>query len=440
MQDKIIEKLRSFKNIAILGFGCEGNSTYNFIRRYDKDMKLTIMDNKEINLDDPNVTYKKYNNLESELEEFDLIIKTPGISLKDFNSSIKNKITSQIELLLEVDKKNVIGITGTKGKSTTVSLLYKMFKDQKKDVFLVGNIGVPVLDEIESYKDGIVICEMSSHQLETVKTSPHIGIILNLFSDHLDHAGSIEKYHEYKMNINKYQDSFDYFIYDLDNYYLNTKDMSNIKSNILTVSLEKQASIYLKDNNIYLNNKIILNKNDIITNLKGDHNLKNILFTLLVASLYNLDINMCLNSIKEFIPLEHRMEYVGKYNDIDFYNDAIATIPEATINACNTISNIETLIFGGMDRGIDYKILIDYLNSGKIKNIICMRETGYKIADSLNVKTHKVETLEAAVSLAKKITSKDKACLLSPAAPSYNNFKNYMEKGTRFKELIKESI
>lgn len=440
MQDKIIDKLRTFNNIAILGFGKEGESTYNFIRRHDKNIKLTIMDLKEINLDDPNTKYKKYNNLSSELQEFDLIIKTPGISTKDFSADVLNKITSQIELLLEVDSKNIIGVTGTKGKSTTVSMLYKVFKDQINDVYLVGNIGVPVLDEIENYNDSLIICEMSSHQLETVKVSPHIGVILNLFVDHLDHAGSIEHYHESKMNINKYQNTNDYFIYDIDNEFLNKQDMTNIKSNILTVSLETKANIYLKDNDIYLNNNKILNRSSIKTNLKGEHNLKNILFVLLIADLYNLDLSKTLKSIEEFIPLEHRMEYVGKYDDIDFYNDTIATIPEATINACKSIDNIDTLIFGGMDRGIDYQILIDYLNSSNISNFICMPETGHKLAINLDSRVHKVETLEEAVSLAKKITKKGGACLLSPAAPSYNYFKNFMEKGNRYKELVKESI
>ena len=439
MQDKIIEKLKQYNNIAILGFGKEGTSTYNFIRRHDKNLQLTIMDANEIKIDDSNIRYKKYNNLESELEEFDLIIKTPGISTKGFSKNILNKITSQIELLLEVDSKNIIGITATKGKSTTVSMLYKVFKDQMSDVYLVGNIGVPVLDEIENYNDSLIICEMSSHQLETVKVSPHIGVILNLFVDHLDHAGSIEHYHASKMNINKYQNTNDYFIYDIDNEYLNKQDMTNIKSDILTVSLETKANIYLKDNDIYLNDNKILNRSDIKTNLKGEHNLKNILFVLLISDLYNLDLSKTLKSISDFIPLEHRMEYVGKYNDIDFYNDTIATIPEATINACKSIDNIDTLIFGGMDRGIDYQILIDYLNNSNISNFICMPETGYKIANHLNSRVHKVETLEEAVSLAKKLTQKGKACLLSPAAPSYNFFKNFMEKGNRYKELVRES-
>ena len=201
MQNDIINKLRNYSNIAILGFGREGVSTYNFIRRYDESLKLTIVDEREIDVTNLSASYKKYNKQDSDLEEFDLIIKTPGVPILGLSKEIVSRITSQMELLLEFDRKNVIGITGTKGKSTTVSLLYSVFKDQTDKVCLVGNIGVPVLDKIEEFSDSIIIAEMSSHQLETVDVSPHVGVILNLYSDHLDHAGTLDNYHASKMNI-----------------------------------------------------------------------------------------------------------------------------------------------------------------------------------------------------------------------------------------------
>ena len=437
MQDKIIDKLRTYSNIAILGFGKEGMSTYNFIRRHDKNIKLTIMDAKEIEIDDINASYKKYNGLSSELDEFDLIIKTPGISLKDLDPALKTKMTSQMQLLLEVDSENVIGITGTKGKSTTSTLLYNVLKEQMNNVYLVGNIGVPVLDEIENYNDAVIVAEMSSHQLETVTVSPHIGIILNMFLDHLDHAGSPKNYHNAKMNMFRHQKSSDYAIYDLDNYYLSVQDFSNVFSKKLTVSIEREANIYLKDDSIYLNGQFFVNRNDIKTYLLGDHNLKNIMFVLLVASLFNLDIDKALNTISNFKGLEHRMEYVGEFGDIKFYNDSIATIPEATINAVNALKDVDTLIFGGMDRNIEYGEFIKFLNSSSINHFICNPTTGYKIAESLDQsKVIKAETLEEAVNYAFDVTEKGKICLLSPAASSYEYFKNFEEKGSKFKELV----
>ncbi len=437
MIDEIINKIRSYHNVAILGFGREGLSTYNFIRRYDKNIKLTILDSREIELSDGNAFYKKYNGLTEELLEFDLIIKTPGIPIKDLDDKVISKMTSQIELLLEVDGQNIIGITGTKGKSTTCTLLYKILKDQLDNVFLAGNIGIPVLDEIEEYKDGIIVVEMSSHQTQTLITSPHIGVILNMFLDHLDHAGNAKNYHEAKMNLVRHQSKEDIFIYDLDNYYLSVQDFSNIYSNKLTVSLEKEASIYLKDDSIYLNDKCLVNRDDIVSRLIGDHNLKNIMFCLLISSLYNLDLNKTLKSISEYIPLEHRMEYVGEFNSIKFYNDSIATIPEATMNAIVALKDVDTLIFGGMDRHIEYGEFIKFLNSSNIGHFICNPTTGYTIAESLDSnKVIKAETLEDAVKYAFEVTKKGKICLLSPAASSYEYFKNFEEKGRKFKELV----
>ena len=345
-------------------------------------------------------------------------------------------------MLLEFNGENVIGITGTKGKSTTSSLLYNVFKDQMDNVCFVGNIGVPVLDKIDELDGDIIIAEMSSHQLETIDCSPHIGVILNLYSDHLDHAGTLENYHNSKMNIVKFQNNDDYAIYDLDNYYLNMQDFDSINSNKLTVSLKNQATIYSVSDGIYLNDKFLVNRSDIKTELIGEHNIKNIMFVLLIASLYNLDISKTLKSIEKFKPLEHRMEYVGKYNGIKFYNDSIATIPDATMNAIKALKEVDTLIFGGMDRKIDYTEFINYLNTGIVRNLICMPTTGYMIADKVfndKVKVYKIETLEEAVKLAKDITEKEKICLLSPAAASYEYYKNFEEKGNAYKQYVQSN-
>ena len=241
------------------------------------------------------------------------------------------------------------------------------------------------------------------------------------------------------MNIIKYQDSCDYAIYDMDNYYLQQQNFSNIKSQIMTVSLKDKANIYMNDDgDIYINDSLLFNKMSIHSSLIGDHNLKNIMFALLVAYLYNLDLNKALETINEFKPLEHRMEYVGKYKEIEFYNDAIATIPEATINACNTLKKVDTLIFGGMDRNIDYQEFINYLNQSSISHFICMPTTGHKLANFLDKKrVIKLDTLEEAVDKAFEITKKDCICLLSPAAASYEYFKNFEEKGKKYKELIR---
>ncbi len=447
MYKLILEKLKD-KNIAILGFGREGKSTYNFLRKHFQEKELTIIDKNEIDIDDMYTVTVSGKDYLSNLEIFDVIIKTPGISLKDIDTTnIKDKITSQLELLLEVNKKNIIGITGTKGKSTTSSLTYEVIKNQKEDVYLLGNIGVPVLDNIEDYKeDTTLVIEMSSHQLEYIKESPHIAIILNLFQDHLDHAGSLEHYHNNKMNIFKYQSSEDYTIYSSDNDYLKNKmteyDYQGIKYNVRFDNLKKIGNdVRIIDKDIYLNDELIYT--DTERKLLGDHNLKNIMFVLTIAKILNLDLVKAKETIKEFTGLKYRMEYIGKYNNIHYYNDTIATIPDATINAVKAIKNVDTLIFGGLDRGISYDEFINFLKDSDISNLICMPTTGTNIGKIIGDKTTKnilyANTLEEAYELSKEYTKENMSCLLSPAAASYEFFKNFEEKGAKFEEIVKNN-
>ena len=450
MYNKIIEKIKD-KNICILGLGKEGMSTYKFIRRHLPNKFITIIDKKDVSnlISDNNVKIIYGDNYLDNLDIYDLIIKTPGISFKDINiDNIKDKITSQLELLLEVFKENTIGITGTKGKSTTSTLIYKIIKDQGYDTYLLGNIGNPMFDDIEKFSsDTYLVIEMSSLQLEFVKVSPHIGIVLNLLEDHLDHAGTVHHYHECKMNMFKYQNEKDYCIYSLDD--INTVNWINNNdylSNIYKVTLnniKENNVIYLENDNVILNNNIVYNNNS-KRNLVGAHNLSNIMFSLLVAKILKLDISKTVESISNFIPLEHRLELVGTYNEITYYNDSISTIPMATINAVKALKNVDTLIFGGMDRGIDYSDLVEFLSNSNITNLICMPTTGYKIGEQLKeITTNKniyfIETLKEAVDKAKIVTEKGKICLMSPAASSYEYFKNFEEKGTKYKEYVREN-
>jgi len=447
MYNGIIEKIKD-KNICILGFGKEGRSTYNFIRRHLLDKFITIIDKKDVSdsISDSNVNIIYGDNYLDDLDKYDLVIKTPGISLKDIDTSnIKDKLTSQLELILEVFKNNTIGITGTKGKSTTSSLLYKIISKQEKDAYLLGNIGNPMLDDVEKFnKDTYLIIEMSALQLEYIKVSPHIGIVLNLFEDHLDHSGSVYHYHENKMNMFKYQDASDIGIYwgDNENTVRWVKDNKYL-CRLYKVTLDNKKenyTIYLDGNNVIFDNEVIYNNNE-ERNLLGKHNLSNIMFSLAVSKLLNLDMDKVRESIKNFIPLEHRMELVGTYDGVTYYNDSIATIPMATINAIESLKNVDTLIFGGMDRGIDYQPLIEYLRNSNVVNLICMPTTGYKIGECLkntDKKIYNIELLEDAVKVAKKVTAKGKICLMSPAASSYEYFKNFEEKGKKFKELVKE--
>ena len=444
----MIKDLISFlenKKILILGFGREGKSTYNYIRKYLNDKKIYIADMQE-DLLDKNEFLKKDNNIEcicgkeylNGLENYDIIIKTPGIAFVNMDiTSFKDKIKSQLDLFLEFYDNKTIGVTGTKGKSTTSSLIYSVLKDQDKNVLLLGNIGNPIFDYIDEInQDTYIVIEMSSHQLEFTNNSPNISIITNLFPEHLDHYNSYDDYVEAKFNIFKFQKENDYFLYDYDN--------SELKERIKhTNSIQYKVSFNEEDSDIKIENNMVVIKDKEIydinspRNLLGDYNLKNIMFVLGVSDILNLDMNKAMKTISEFKTLKHRLEFIGQIDGVKYYDNSIATIPVATEEAIKALKDVDTLIIGGMDRGIDYSEFAEFLDKCDVKNIICMPDTGHKIAEMM--KTNKciiVNTLEEAVEEASIKTEKGKSCLLSPAAASYGFFKNFEEKGDKFKELV----
>ncbi len=373
------------------------------------------------------------------LEEYDVIIKAPGISFAGMDiEEYAHKITSQLELLLEFFDVFTIGVTGTKGKSTTSSLIYQILQDQAKKSILLGNIGIPVFDFIEELtKDTIIVLEMSSHQLEYMKTSPNIAILLNIFPDHLDHYNSYEDYAKAKCNIYKHQKETDYFLYNSDNEMIQ-KVLEPAKGKVYSVSFEgkEESKIYVKDNTVFLEDKPIYDTQE-PRKLVGDYILNNMMFILGVSEILGLDLRKTANTINEFEPLRHRLQLVGNYDGVSYYDNSIATIPKATIEAVKALQNVDTLIIGGMDRGINYTELIEFINESELNHIICMPKTGHDIANKIEKKTYLVNTMEEAVVTAKQVTQKGKSCLLSPAAASYGFFKNFEEKGDVYQELVK---
>lgn len=458
MIKKLVEYLEN-KKILILGFGVEGYSTYSFIRRHLPNKKLYISDanTKFIEMyddvaKDENIEITSKDDYLINLEQFDIIMKTPGLSFKNVDiSKFIHKIKSQLELFLEFIDVFTIGVTGTKGKSTTSSLIYSIINEQCQDVHLLGNIGVPLFNEIDKLTEkSIVVLELSSHQLEYVEVAPNISIILNIFEEHLDHYKSYEHYINAKINICRYQKENDYFIYSIDNEILNNHimGMQEIKPNICEISYlgnEKQHadSKLIKRNE----NMVISEENDVLytdsenRKILGDHNFNNIMFAATVAKIMNLDLEKAQETIYKFEPLPHRMEFVGEFDGVKYYNDSIATVPASTINGVETLKDVNTLIIGGKDRGVDYTEFAEFLGNTNIENLICLPDTGWAIADMVvneNMGKFIVNDMKMAVSIAKQVTKKGSICLLSPAASSYGFFKNFKERGELFKKFVRE--
>ena len=456
MVNKLIEYLKN-KKILILGFGMEGYSTYCLIRRhlpnqevYISDANLQAIEKYENVLKDENAHIVPKEEYLKDLEKYDVIMKTPGLSFKDVDTSkFIDKIKSQIELFLEFVDVFTIGVTGTKGKSTTSSLIYDIISKQREDVHLLGNIGVPLFDEIDKLTEkSIVVLELSSHQLEFVQVAPKVAILLNLFEEHLDHYKSYEHYINAKLNICKYQKEEDYFLYSIDNKCLkeHIENMGELKQNVYEISFDGNEKVCSKDSLIIRkDDKAITEDGEVIytdsadRKILGDHNFSNIMFAMTVAKIMNLDLNKAMKDVYEFKPLPHRMEFVGEIDGVKYYNDSIATIPASTINVIETLKNVNTLIVGGKDRGIDYSEFAEFLGKTDIEHLICLPDTGWKIADMVvneNMEIYIVHDMEEAVKFAKQLTKKGTICLLSPAASSYGFFKNFQERGNLFKKLV----
>ncbi len=438
----MLEKLRGFfagKKVLILGFGREGRSSYELIRKLLPDLRLTIADRQEVEVDDARVELVCGEGYLDGLDSYDVIMKSPGISLKDVDvSEFEEKITSQLELLLEFFSGRTIGVTGTKGKSTTSSLVYEVLRGQDVRSLLLGNIGTPVfehVDEIES--DMTLVLEMSSHQLEFMRRSPNVALLLNVYPEHLDHYRSFEAYAQAKCNICQWQNEDDVLLYGADEELVRRKvrECSGAGRDI-GVGFKRGAVRKVGDFVEFESERVYDCRDE--RKLVGDYNLLNIMFALGVAKVLGLDMRKATKSVNEFRTLKHRLEFVGEFGGVKYYDNAIGTVPQATMTAMKALGDVDTVIVGGMDRDVSMAELVEFLKNDKVRNVVCMPETGYVVAMVVGAeKAVMVETMEEAVRVARERTARGKSCLLSPAAASYGRFKNFEEKGDLYQKLVR---
>jgi UDP-N-acetylmuramoyl-L-alanine---L-glutamate ligase len=454
MGNTITKSLKG-KRILILGFGKEGISTYNYLRKQIPEEMVAIADQDEGLLKKINVKISEkteFNfgkNYLERLNDFDVIIKSPGIStglLRDKTG--QDKITSQTELFLKSYASQTIGITGTKGKSTTSSLIAHILSSHLNHTMLVGNIGKPPFDFIDEMRDEtIIVFELSSHQLENIRVSPFIAVILNIYQEHLDHYDSFRKYQLAKFNITKFQKKQDWFILNEDDAII-ANMFKSLKINRRILSYSKKA---LRNEGCHLNqhSNVVCsfeNKTNEFnfaarSSLPGDHNLMNIMAVVCVAKIMKVPDKKIIDSVMNFKGLRHRMEYLGVFRNIHFYNDSISTIPQSTIHAVKSLANVDTLILGGKDRGIDYLPLIEFLPGSGVSNIIFMGEAGRRIFDGVKSITPKSQSLfvinnfSELKTIIREHTRPGMVCLLSPAASSYDMFRNFEERGDAFEKI-----
>jgi len=393
-------KLLGMERALIAGYGKEGKVTLEYLKKYCPDIQTKIADATQ---------GEHYLDKQTDL---DIAIKTPGIK----KELIKIPYTTATNIFFSrmLGRHKIIGVTGSKGKSTTASLIYHILTAAKKNVMLLGNIGTPMLGALIEplKKDTIFVLELSSYQLDDIAFSPDIAVVTNLFPEHMDFHGDLKHYYQAKKNIINFQCPGQYFVHN-----------------------EKTAK-WLKE---YQGTPVVFSKNIFESNLIGKHNESNIGAAVSVANILHVPEETIKKAVLSFKGLPHRLELVGTFKGITFYDDAISTTPESTIMAIQALKNVDTILLGGQDRGYDFLALEKVVKRYKIKNIVLFPDSGNKIIkDKKGLNILHTESMKEAVAFAFARAKKGSVCLLSCASPSYSLWKNFEEKGNQFTHMARK--
>jgi UDP-N-acetylmuramoyl-L-alanine---L-glutamate ligase len=436
------------QSILILGFGTEGQATYEFLRKRWPTKPLSIADQRKIEefpdevarrlQDDSGLMLNLGPRYLDSADGYNctVIVKTPGIpaSTEAILRACKNgcKLTSHSQIFLSnYPREKVIGVTGTKGKSTTTALIHHVLTCGGIPAELVGNIGQPPLARIDTVSnDTYFVHEFSSHQLAEIETSPHIAVLLNIVPEHLDYYTSFEDYVAAKENITKFQTPDDFLVFAAD-YPIPT-----------AIANRSKAALKPFGANDRIDEVVPLSE----IPLPGKFNIQNVMAAIAVAQLCGVQPPAIREAVRTFQALPHRLESVGTYKGITFYDDSIATVPDATLAALEALgSDVQTLLLGGHERNLDFTQLGEQLPPN-VKTLILFPPTGVRIWKAIEMhsknsvlpETFFVRDMEQAVKIAYQRTEQGRICLLSPASPSFGIFRDYRERGDLFKAFVRK--
>ena len=383
------------------------------------------------------------------LDGLDLTVMSPGVptdlpvveKMRERNIPI----WGEIELAYVFGKGDVLAITGTNGKTTTTALLGEIMKDAGKSTYVVGNIGNPYTDiAAQTAEDSVIVAEMSSFQLETVHTfAPKVSAILNITPDHLNRHHTMEAYIEAKENIAKNQRPQDVCVLNYEDEVLRAFG-EKIHTRVLYFSSQRKLNkgVYLEDGKIMLNldGEVCLCHVDEL-HLLGVHNYENVMAAAAMAASYGIAIESIRRTVKAFQGVEHRIEFVAEKNGVAYYNDSKGTNPDAAIRGIRAMKRPTVLIGGGYDKESSYEEWIDAFD-GKVKKLVLIGATREKIADAARKQGFTdiefADTFEEAFQICADTAVPGDAVLLSPACASWGMFKNYEERGDKFKELVNQ--
>ena len=434
------------QKVLVAGLGKSGMAAYELLK--NMGAKVSLFDGKK-DLDvsgyDAPVFLGKMT--KEELAGFACAVFSPGVPLDiDLASELRElniPIIGEIELAFLCEKGVVAGITGTNGKTTTTTLVGEIMKAYKEKVFVVGNIGNPYTKEVEkSAADSVTVAEISSFQLETIDTfHPVVSAVLNITPDHLNRHKTMEEYIRVKLSITKNQTKEDLCVLNYEDDVL--RDSAKEMPCEVTFFSSKQKianGLYQNDNKDIVDAKtgeVLMNMSE--CNLPGDHNCENIMAAILITRKLGVPMDTILSVVKKFQAVEHRVEFVKTVRGVDYYNDSKGTNPDAAIKGIQSMSKPTVLIGGGYDKQSEYDEWIESFG-GKVKLLVLIGQTREKIAAC--ARAHGFEnivlcdTFEEAIDTCYRNAVSGDAVLLSPACASWGMFKNYEERGDKFKELV----
>lgn len=399
--------------IAIVGYGLEGKASYAYWNMPGNE--VTIVDERSTVDDLPvNASAIFGTTSFSKLEDFDLIIRSPSVHPDKLPYG--DKVWSTTNEFFAKCPAPIIGVTGTKGKGTTSSLIASILRAGGKTVHLVGNIGTPALTELPKISaHDIVVFELSSFQLWDIKKSPHVAVILGIEPDHLDVHHDMHEYIEAKANITRYQTPDDTLVFNANN---------AISSDIAASSQARKVA-YPTDMSGYADALVI----------PGEHNVENASAAIAAVNEYVTDAAIIRNGLAAFDGLPHRLKFVREVNNVKFYDDSIATTPGSAIAAIHAFSAPKVLLLGGSDKGADYTELIELCERTGTK-VIAVGQSGATIAE-LCMQIGAVcirggNTMAEIVAQANELAQPGDVVVLSPAAASFDMFKNYVDRGNQF--------
>lgn len=457
---ELIELNNYLKNrkVAIIGLGVSNIPLIDYMHKFGA--KVTVFDNRNIE-DIPKDTIKKItdyamefsfgtNNL-SKLVGFDIIFRSPSClpTVPELQKEVERGaiLTSEIEMLMKLCPGKIVGVTGSDGKTTTTTLIYEILKANGYNCYLGGNIGTPLFTKLdEMTPEDIVVLELSSFQLMGMEISPDISVITNISPNHLNVHSSYEEYIEAKKNIFKYQNEDGIVVLNYDNVITkNAAKEANGKVVFFSSKNKLDDGIILDDDIIKeCNDKLrrhILNTNSV--NLRGTHNYENICAAI-AATKSLVDVEKSAKAVEKFKGVQHRLEFIRELDGVKWYNDSIGTSPTRTIAGLKSFDERIVLIAGGYDKHLDYTPIAKPILE-KVDSLILIGDTAPKIFDAVkeeaekqgkDIKIYMCDEFKNVVLVAKKVSKPGEIVLFSPASASFDLFKNFEERGKKFKELV----